>query len=45
MFIRRPGVNAGSTVDLGNPFGYCPNHRTGARLPDDLVVTPLQYVD
>jgi peptide-methionine (S)-S-oxide reductase len=24
---------------------YCPNHATGVRLPDDFVVTPLQYVD
>ena len=28
-----------------NPRGYCPNHSTGVKLPDDLVVTPLQYVD
>jgi hypothetical protein len=28
-----------------NPNGYCPNHATGVRLPDDFVVTPLQYVD
>jgi peptide-methionine (S)-S-oxide reductase len=28
-----------------NPGGYCPNHSTGVRLPDDFVVTPLQYVD
>jgi peptide-methionine (S)-S-oxide reductase len=28
-----------------NPRGYCPNHATGVRLPDDFVVTPLQYVD
>jgi peptide-methionine (S)-S-oxide reductase len=30
-----------------NPRGYCPNHRTGVRLPDDFAipVTPLQYVD
>ena len=27
-----------------NPNGYCPNHRTGVRLPD-LEVTPLQYVE
>ena len=27
------------------PNGYCPNHRTGVKLPDDFVVTPLQYVD
>ena len=27
------------------PNGYCPNHRTGVTLPDDFVVTPLQYVD
>ena len=25
--------------------GYCPNHATGVKLPDDFVVTPLQYVD
>ena len=28
-----------------NPHGYCPNHSTGVKLPDDFVVTPLQYVD
>ncbi len=28
-----------------NPYGYCPDHRTGVTLPDDFVVTPLQYVD
>jgi peptide-methionine (S)-S-oxide reductase len=28
-----------------NPRGYCPNHATGVRLPEGLVVTPLQYVD
>jgi peptide-methionine (S)-S-oxide reductase len=28
-----------------NPFGYCPNHRTGVTLPADFAVTPLQYVD
>jgi peptide-methionine (S)-S-oxide reductase len=28
-----------------NPNGYCPNHQTGVKLPDDFVVTPLQYVD
>ena len=27
------------------PNGYCPNHSTGIRLPDDFAVTPLQYVD
>ena len=27
-----------------NPRGYCPNHATGVKLPDDFVVTPLQYV-
>jgi peptide-methionine (S)-S-oxide reductase len=27
------------------PNGYCPNHSTGVKLPDDFVVTPLQYVD
>src|SRR5437773_9775922 len=28
-----------------NPNGYCPNHATGVKLPDEFVVTPLQYVD
>jgi peptide-methionine (S)-S-oxide reductase len=28
-----------------NPRGYCPNHSTGVKLPDDFVATPLQYVD
>jgi peptide-methionine (S)-S-oxide reductase len=28
-----------------NPFGYCPIHATGVKLPDDFAVTPLQYVD
>jgi peptide-methionine (S)-S-oxide reductase len=28
-----------------NPFGYCPNHATGVKLPADFVVTPLQYVE
>ena len=27
-----------------NPFGYCPIHSTGVRLPDSFGVTPLQYV-
>jgi peptide-methionine (S)-S-oxide reductase len=27
------------------PNGYCPNHRTGVKLPADFAVTPLQYVD
>jgi peptide-methionine (S)-S-oxide reductase len=27
------------------PNGYCPNHSTGVKLPDDFGVTPLQYVD
>jgi peptide-methionine (S)-S-oxide reductase len=27
------------------PHGYCPNHATGVKLPDDFRVTPLQYVD
>jgi peptide-methionine (S)-S-oxide reductase len=27
------------------PNGYCPNHSTGVKLPDDFVITPLQYVD
>ena len=28
-----------------NPGGYCPNHSTGVKLPDDFAVTPLQYAD
>jgi len=28
-----------------NVNGYCPNHATGVKLPDDFVVTPLQYAD
>ena len=28
-----------------NPRGYCPNHSTGVKLPEDFAVTPLQYVD
>jgi peptide-methionine (S)-S-oxide reductase len=28
-----------------NPRGYCPIHATGVKLPDDFVVTRLQYVD
>ncbi len=28
-----------------NPGGYCPIHATGVKLPDDFVVTPLQYID
>ncbi|HSL97615.1 MAG TPA: peptide-methionine (S)-S-oxide reductase MsrA [Candidatus Deferrimicrobiaceae bacterium] len=30
-----------------NPHGYCPNHRTGVRLPADFAppVQPLQYVE
>ncbi len=27
------------------PNGYCPNHSTGVRLPDDFEVTPLKYAD
>jgi peptide-methionine (S)-S-oxide reductase len=27
------------------PNGYCPNHRTGVKLPADFAATPLQYVD
>jgi peptide-methionine (S)-S-oxide reductase len=28
-----------------NPNGYCPNHATGVKLPDDFAVTPLEYVE
>ncbi len=27
-----------------NPFGYCPVHATGVKLPDGFVVTPVQWV-
>jgi hypothetical protein len=27
------------------PNGYCPIHATGVKLPDDFVVTPLQYAE
>jgi peptide-methionine (S)-S-oxide reductase len=27
------------------PYGYCPIHATGVKLPDDFKATPLQYVD
>lgn len=29
----------------GNPRSYRQTIRPGAKLPDDFVVTPLQYVD
>ena len=28
-----------------NPYGYCPNHSTGVKLPAGFEVTPLQYVE
>jgi len=28
-----------------NPYGYCPNHSTGVKLPEGFEATPLQYVD
>jgi peptide-methionine (S)-S-oxide reductase len=27
------------------PWGYCPNHATGVKLPDGFAVAPLQYID
>jgi peptide-methionine (S)-S-oxide reductase len=27
------------------PNGYCPNHATGVKLPDDFKVPSLQYID
>jgi peptide-methionine (S)-S-oxide reductase len=27
------------------PGAYCPDHRTGVKMPDGWEVTPLQYVD
>jgi len=39
-------ARAGQYADLVKvPNGYCPNHATGGRPPDGVVVTPLQYVD
>jgi hypothetical protein len=42
-----PADNQVSTdaYQKGNEHGYCPDHRTGVKLPDDFVVTPLQYLD
>jgi peptide-methionine (S)-S-oxide reductase len=28
-----------------NPYGYCPVHSTGVKLPAGFAVTPLEYVD
>jgi hypothetical protein len=48
---RRLAAEPDSNFIRGNssstevPNGYCPNHSTGVTLPDDFVVTPLQYVD
>ena len=42
MSVLRTRQHADSSE---NPNGYCPNHATGVKLPDDFVVTPLQYVD
>ncbi len=28
-----------------NPYGYCPNHATGVKLPDGFAATPLEYVE
>jgi hypothetical protein len=40
------GRHHGQYADsIENLRGYCPNHSTGVKLPDDFVVTPLQYVD
>jgi hypothetical protein len=41
---RRPDMKH-DPVTSKVPNGYCPNHATGVRLPDDFVVTPLEYVD
>jgi hypothetical protein len=30
---------------LENPYGYYRVHATGAKLPDDFAVNPLQYVE
>jgi hypothetical protein len=32
-------------ADNTGPGAYCPDHSTGVKLPDDFVVTPLQYVE
>jgi hypothetical protein len=36
-------VGAQAAVSLRSPR-LSPNHSTGVKLPDDFVVTPLQYV-
>ena len=41
--LLRRGLPPG--VPGQNPNGYCPNHSTGVKLPDDFVGTPLHYVD
>jgi hypothetical protein len=45
VFIRESVRAIISPVKV--PNGYCPNHATGIRLPDDFAIpaTPLQYVD
>lgn len=36
-------TRTGQYTDLAkNPRGYCPNHATGVKLPEDFEVTPLQ---
>ena len=40
MLSPKPGSSLAEV-----PNGYCPNHATGVKLPDDFAVTPLQYVE
>jgi len=45
-WVRSSGCEDYHQQDLSeNPNGYCPNHATGVKLPDDFVVTPLEYVE
>jgi hypothetical protein len=51
MSSAMTGAARGLTRQYIDPFentgpgAYCPDHRTGVKLPDDFVVTPLQYVE
>ena len=45
---RRPTISPRTTTSStwrSTSTGYCPNHETGVKLPDDFAMTPLQYVD
>jgi hypothetical protein len=40
-----PFAFGSSPAENTGPGAYCPDHRTGVKLPDDFVVTPLQYIE